>query len=103
MIQRVDEPDKPGPYCAQIGRLQRERCQKVFDLLDRVGRWVVSDEFSSEPPPESLDRTVGALQDRPPDGLEGHCPSRFGEGRIEAAQGRLAAWASEPHDAPREV
>ena len=103
MIQRVAEPDEAGPDRAQIGGFQRQRFEEVLDLLDRFDRRVVLDGFTGEPAADCIDRTVRDLQDRPPGGLERDRSSRFGEGRLETADGRLAARSGDPNDEPREV
>jgi hypothetical protein len=46
MIQRMDEPDEPGAYCAQIGSLQRERCEETVDPFAPFGRRVVRNGFA---------------------------------------------------------
>src|SRR5262245_40725858 len=103
MVKAVAEPDKAGPYRAQIGGLQRERCEEILDLLDCLDRRVVPDGFSGKPPADGIDCTMCNFQDRPPGGLERDRPSRLGEGWLKTADGRLAASSRDPHNEPREA
>src|SRR5262245_18663234 len=103
MVQRVAEADEAGAYCFQVGGLQRERFEEMVDLFGPFGRRVVRNGFAGEPPTDNGNPAVCDLQDRPPDGLESDFPSRFGEGRIETANGRLAACSRDPNDEPREL
>src|SRR5262249_18025370 len=103
MVQCVAEADETGAYCFQVGGLKRERFEEMIDLFASFGRRVVSDGFSGEPPPASIDCTMGDLQDCPPGGLEGDLPSRFGDCRIETTNRRLAALAGDSIDEPCEL
>src|SRR5215510_8076818 len=98
MVQRVAEADETGAYCFQVGGLQRERFEEMVDLLAPFGWRVVRNGFAGEPPQDNGDRAVCDRKDRPPDGLEGDFTSSFGEGRIETANGRLAACSRDPND-----
>src|SRR5262245_4114877 len=102
MVQCVAEADETGAYCFQVSGLQQERFEEMIDLFASFGRRVVSDGFSGEPPPDSIDRTMGDLQDCPPGGLDGDLPSRFGDCRIETTNRRLAALAGDSNDEPIE-
>src|SRR5262245_62112121 len=103
MIERVDEADKTRAYRAQISGFDGERFEEVLDLLDSFDRRVVLDGFTGEPAADCIDRRTRNFEDRPPGGLERDRRSGFGNCRIEAADGRLAAFAGDPNDEPREA
>src|SRR5215472_10247361 len=103
MVQRVDHPDKTRAYRAQISGFDRRRFEEMLDLLDLFDRRVVLDGFTGEPLADCVDRATSNFHDRPPGGLERDCRSRFGNGGIETADGRVAAFARDPNDEPREV
>src|SRR5262249_5168060 len=103
MVQRVAEADETGAYCFQVGGLQRERFEEAVDLFAPSGRRVVRNGSAGEPPADNGNGAVRDLQNRPPAGLEGNFPSRFGKGRIETANGRLAACSRDPNDEPRKL
>ena len=103
MIQCVNEPDKTRAYRAQISGFDGERFEEVLNVLDRFDRRVVLDGFTGEPAADWVDRATSNLQDRPPGGFERDFRSCFGKGGIETADGRLAAFAGDPNDEPREA
>jgi hypothetical protein len=75
----------------------------LLGLSGRFERRVVTDGVAGEPAANCVDRTTRQLKDRPPGGLEGHCPSRLGEDRIEAADSRLGTCSGDTLDEPRET
>src|SRR5215471_9779837 len=103
MIQCVNEADKTRPYRAQISGFDGERFEEVLDLLDRFDRRFVLNGFTREPQADYVDRATSNLQDRSPGGLECDRGSRFGEGGIETAECRLAAFAGDSNNEPREA
>ena len=96
MIQCMDEPDKTRAYRAEVSGFDLERFEEVFGLLDRFDRRVVLDRFTGQSAADCFDRATSNLQDRPPGGLERDRRSRLGNGRIETADSRLAAFAGLP-------
>src|SRR6516162_3651463 len=96
MIKCVAQPDQARLDCAQIDGFRRKRFQEVLDLPNRFDRRFVTDGVAAEPATHGVDRTMRYLQGRPPRGLKCDSPSRFGEDRIETADGRLAAFSGEP-------
>src|SRR5262249_472973 len=103
MIQCVNEADKTRAYRAQISGFDGERFEEVLDLLDSFDRRLVLDRFAGEPATDCIDRATRNLEDRPPGGLERDSCSPFGNCRIESADSRLAAFAGDPNDEPREA
>src|SRR5271166_3191899 len=103
MIKCMAKPDEAGLEYPQIGGFQRKRLQEVVDLPDRFDRRVVTEGVAGEAAAYGVDRTMSKLQGRPPAGLERDCPSRFGEDRIETADGRLAALSGDSDNQPREA
>src|SRR5215831_19280365 len=103
MIQRVDDTDKTRAYCAKIAGFDGERFEEVLDLLDLFDGRVVLDGFTGEPAADCVDSATSDFEDRPPGGLERDRRSRFGKGWIETADGRLATFAGDLNDEPRET
>src|SRR5262249_19223961 len=103
MIQRVNEADKTRAYRAEISAFDGERFEEVLDLLDLFDGRVVLDGFTGEPAADCIDRRASNLQDRSPGGLQRDRRSRFGKVWSEPAAGRLAAFAGDPNDEPREA
>src|SRR5215470_11866454 len=103
MIQRVDDTDKTRAYCAKIAGFDGERFEEVLDLLDLFDGRVVLDGFTGEPAADRVDCATSNLQARPPASLKRDGRSRFGKSGIETTDGRLAAFARDPNDEPREA